>query len=196
MENAFATRGRPIVLIGLMGSGKSTIGRELSRESGLPFLDMDAVIEEQTGKTIPEIFQEKGEHHFRVLETALLRYIETGVKSGHGAHIISTGGGVVLRPENREILRRLGFTVWLNVDLPNLLARTARAQNRPLLQVDDREAAIRTLLTERSPLYEQTAHLCIESSEMKVMEVVEMILHHASDFFSRPYREPVNFIDH
>ena len=106
------------------------------------------------------------------------------MQSGHGAHIISTGGGVVLRPENREILRRLGFTVWLNVDLPNLLARTARAQNRPLLQVDDREAAIRTLLTERSPLYEETAHLCINSSEMKVMDVVEIILQQAEKHFS------------
>ena len=179
------TAGHPIVLIGLMGSGKSTVGRELSRRTGLPFLDMDAVIEEQVGMSIPDIFREKGENHFRVLETALLRYIERSVAEGQGAHIISTGGGVVLRPENRDILRRLGMTVWLNVDLPNLLQRTARAQNRPLLQVDDREATLRELLTVRSPLYTQASHLRINSSEMKVSEVVDSILRHANKHFKR-----------
>lgn len=179
------TYGRPIVLIGLMGSGKSTVGRELSRRTALPFLDMDAVIEEQVGKSIPDIFRERGEAHFRILETALLRYIENTVLSGQGAHIISTGGGVVLRPENREILRRLGFTVWLNVDPENLLARTARAQNRPLLQVDDRENVMRRLLVERSPLYTYASHLRINSSHMKVSEVVAGILHHAGKFFKR-----------
>lgn len=179
------TLGRPIVLIGLMGSGKSTVGKELSRRSGLPFLDMDTVIEEQVGKSIPEIFQEKGEAHFRALETALLRYIEQSVAAGNGANIISTGGGVVLRPENREILRRLGLTVWLNVDLPTLLARTARAQNRPLLQVDDREATMRRLLTDRSPLYTYASHLRINSSQMKVSEVVDAIIRQAHKFFKR-----------
>ena len=185
MVRTLQTKGRPIVLIGLMGSGKSTIGRELSRRTALPFLDMDAVIEEQVGKTIPDIFREKGEGHFRALETALLRLIENNVKNGHGAHIISTGGGVVLRPENRAILQRLGFTVWLNVDVPNLLARTARTHNRPLLQVDDREAAFRALLAERSPLYTQSSHLRINSSDMKVQEVVDTVLHHAQRFFKR-----------
>ena len=183
--SALRTYGRPIVLIGLMGSGKSTVGRELSRRTGLSFLDMDAVIEEQVGTSIPEIFRDKGEAHFRALETALLRYIENTVHSGSGAHIISTGGGVVLRPENREILRRLGLTVWLNVDLPNLLARTARAQNRPLLQVEDREAVLQALLTERSPLYTQASHLRINSSNMKASEVVDCILRHAGKFFKR-----------
>ena len=179
------TAGRPIILIGLMGSGKSTVGKELSRRTGLPFLDMDAVIEEQVGMSIPDIFREKGENHFRVLETALLRYIEQSASEAQGGHIISTAGGVVLRPENREILRRLGLTVWLNVDLPNLLLRTARAQNRPLLQVDDREATMRALLTERSPLYTQASHLRINSSGMKVSEVVDCILRHANKFFKR-----------
>lgn len=177
------TNGRPIVLIGLMGCGKSTVGRELSRRTGLPFLDTDAVIEEQVGKSIPDIFREKGEAHFRTLETVLLRYMENTVQNGAGAHIISTGGGIVLRPENREILRRLGLCVWLNVDVPNLLLRTARAQNRPLLQVDDREETLRRLLTERSPLYTQASHLRINSSGMKADEVVNAILRHAGKHF-------------
>lgn len=186
--SALNTSGRPIVLIGLMGSGKSTVGRELSRRTGLSFLDMDAVIEEQVGAGIPEIFRDKGEAHFRALETALLRYIERSVSEGQGAHIISTGGGIVLRPENREILRRLGITVWLNVDLPNLMQRTARAQNRPLLQVDDREDTLRRLLAIRSPLYTQASHLRINSSGMKVSEVVDVILRHAQKYFKRHRR--------
>lgn len=185
MSELLRTAGRPIVLIGLMGSGKSTVGRELSRRTGLSLLDMDAVIEEQVGLSIPDIFREKGEAHFRLLETALLRYLEQGIASGHGAHIISTGGGVVLRPENREILRRMGLTVWLNVDLANLLLRTARAQNRPLLQVADREATLRALLVERSPLYTQASHLRINSSEMKVPEVVNTILRYAQKHLKR-----------
>lgn len=183
--SSLRTQGRPIVLIGLMGSGKSTVGRELSRRTGLSFLDMDAVIEEQVGKSIPDIFREKGESHFRALETALLRYIEKSVQEGNGAHIVSTGGGIVLRPENREILRRLGLTVWLNVDLPTLLARTARSHNRPLLQVDDREETLRTLLIERSPLYTQASHIRINSSAMKASEVVDTIIRHAHKHFKR-----------
>lgn len=178
------TNGRPIILIGIMGAGKSTVGRELSRATGLSFLDTDAVIEEQTGMSIPDIFQEKGERHFRLLETALLRYIEKSVREGNGAHVISTGGGIVLAKENRQLLRQLGYTVWLTADIPTLLARTARAQNRPLLQVQDRESTLNSLLRMRAPLYEQTAHLCLNSSGMKATEVVDIIIEHARGFFA------------
>lgn len=177
------TYGRPIVLIGLMGAGKSTVGRELSRATGLSFLDTDAVIEEQTGMSIPDIFREKGERHFRLLETALLRYIAQNAHEGNGSHIVSTGGGIVLHPENRELLHELGFTVWLTADVPTLLARTARAQNRPLLQVDDREATLSHLLTTRAPLYEETAHLRLDSTGLKVTEVVDSIIANATRYF-------------
>lgn len=173
------------MLIGLMGAGKSTVGRELSRATGLSFLDTDAVIEEQTGMSIPDIFRERGERHFRLLETALLRYIAQSEQEGGGGHIISTGGGIVLREENRELLRELGFTVWLSADVETLLARTARAQNRPLLQVDDREAALRALLHERTPLYAETAHLHLDSTGLKVNEVVDFIMARAQEFFAR-----------
>lgn len=176
---------QPIILIGLMGSGKSTVGRELSRATGLSFLDTDSVIEEQTGMSIPDIFRERGERHFRLLETALLRYIAQSVAEGNGAHVISTGGGIVTQPENRELLRRLGFTVWLMADVPTLAARTARAQNRPLLQVDDRESVLHALLAERAPLYEQTAHLQLDSSTLKAQEVVDIIIAEAQRFFER-----------
>lgn len=182
------THARSIVLIGLMGAGKSTVGRELSRTTGLSFLDTDSVIEEQTGMSIPDIFREKGERHFRLLETALLRYIAENAEKENDAHIISTGGGIVLQAENRELLRRLGFTVWLTADVPTLLARTARAQNRPLLQVENREAALEALMRQRAPLYQESAHLCLDSTGMKASEVVDAIIKQSQLYFgnSRP----------
>ncbi len=175
--------GRSIVLIGLMGCGKSTVGRELSRATGLPFLDTDLLIEEQVGMEIPRIFAERGESHFRALETTLLSYLRDH-PSPRSSGIIATGGGIVLHPKNRSILRLLGLVVWLDVDLPNLLARTVRAQNRPLLCNTDREAKLRELIATRNPLYEQTAHVRINSSELKASQVADIILQHAKNFFA------------
>ncbi len=174
-----------IILIGLMGCGKTTVGRELSKMLGMPLLDMDAVIEEQIGKSIPDIFRDEGEARFRALETALLRYlIHEGTRHGAGAPIISTGGGVVLREENRAMLRRLGFCVWLNVEVPTLIARTSRSSNRPLLANNNRRATLERLSQERSPLYAETAHLCLDSTRMDISAVVKAIAGAAGDFFS------------
>ncbi len=170
-------RARSIVLIGLMGCGKSTVGRELSRYTGLPLLDTDAIIEEQTGMDIPRIFAEQGEPRFRALETALLMYLRDNAGKCTPS-VIATGGGIILRPENRAILRTLGLVVWLDVDLPNLLTRTTRSQNRPLLQACDREDRLSSLLAVRSPLYAETAHLRINSSHMKATEVADEIIRH------------------
>jgi len=178
------TFARPIILIGLMGCGKTTVGKALSKRIGLPLLDMDAVIEEQIGRSISEIFQEKGEEHFRKLETALLRYLEKGADSSSGAAIISTGGGVVLKPENRHIIRRLGFCVWLNVELSALLVRTSRGNNRPLLKTQDRRATMEKLLRERTPLYEETAHLRLDTTGMDINSVVCAVQQAARDFFA------------
>ncbi len=185
---ATSSESRPIILIGLMGCGKTTAGRELSKMLGMPFLDMDAVIEEQIGKSIPAIFRDEGEAHFRALETALLRYLlqeERGGTKGI-APIISTGGGVVLREENRVILRKLGFCVWLNVEVPVLLARTARTNNRPLLAAPNRREILEKLSAQRTPLYAETAHLRLDSSQMDINSVVRHITAAASDFFSKP----------
>lgn len=176
------TKGRPIILIGLMGCGKSTIGKALSMRTGLPLLDTDAVIEEQIGKSIPDIFREEGETHFRNLETALLRYIEEK-HSAAQPPIISTGGGIVGRAENRAILHRMGMVVWLNVNVGTLLMRTAHASNRPLLQTDDRRETLSRLLAERRPLYQETAHLQIDSARMDVNTVAHHICLVAERFF-------------
>ena len=181
-EKSEQTYTQSIILIGLMGSGKTTIGKEISRATGLPFLDMDSVIEEQVGMSISEIFRTKGEAHFRALETALLHYMEKAFLRDHKIHVISTGGGVVLREENRSILRRLGFTVWLNVDLPTLLQRTARSHGRPLLAENDREATLHRLIDERYPLYAETCHISIPSSQLQPQQVADFIIARSAQF--------------
>lgn len=178
------THGYPIILIGLMGCGKTTLGKELSKITGLPLLDMDAVIEEQIGKSIPDIFRDHGEAHFRSLETALLRYLTERRAFSHTPPIISTGGGVVVRAENRELLRRLGFVVWLNAGTKDILQRTARATNRPLLKVKNRRAVIERLQQERNPLYAAAAHMRMDTSQVDIPELVERIRQSAEAYFA------------
>ena len=176
------THGRPIILIGLMGSGKTTVGKLIGKRTGMPLLDMDALIEEQVGRKIPEIFAEQGEEHFRALETALLRYLLEHPQTP--PPVISTGGGVVVREENRELLRKLGCVVWLNVSVRSLLHRTARSTNRPLLQTPDRAATLHRLFAEREPLYRETAHRIVNSSRMEVGEVCRRVCELAERFFA------------
>lgn len=176
------TKGRPIILVGLMGCGKTTVGKALSKRTGMPLLDTDAIIEEQIGKTIPEIFAEQGETHFRALETALLRYLlynPTPCPS-----IISTGGGIVVKPENRELLRKLGFTVWLDVSINALLTRTAKSTNRPLLQNADRRAVFERLNAERREFYKQASHFWLEASHMDVNSVAVIVCNESERFFA------------
>ncbi|MBR5894367.1 MAG: shikimate kinase [Akkermansia sp.] len=186
MEPCFPidTKGHPIILVGLMGCGKTTIGKELSRMTGMPLIDMDAIIEEQIGKSISAIFRDEGENHFRALETALLRYIEKTVGTEKGSVIISTGGGVVIKPVNRELLRRIGFTVWLNVDVDTLLERTARSDNRPLLQTPNRREILEKLHRERTPLYAEAAHLKLDSSNISVRDTIPLVHEAALEFFA------------
>ncbi len=169
-----------IVLIGLMGCGKSTVGKALGKLTGLPLLDTDAVIEEQVGMSIPEIFRKYGEKRFRSLETALLRYLLE--HQAPESCIIATGGGIVVRPANRPLLRRLGFTVWLHAEVPVLLQRTAHTANRPLLQDTDRERRINELSSQRAPFYAETAHWTLEVGHSEVFEIAQRILERAADF--------------
>lgn len=176
------THGRPIILIGLMGCGKTTIGKLVSKRTGMPLLDMDALIEEQVGKKISQIFAEQGEAHFRALETALLRYLVEHPQTP--PPVISTGGGVVLRPENRQLLRSLGFVVWLNVSPHSLMHRNIRAANRPLLQTENPADTLHRLWEERSPLYRETAHRILNTSRTEVGEVCRRVCALAERFFA------------
>ena len=170
---------RNIILIGFMGTGKSTIGRNLSQTFGYPLIDTDDMIVEQQGRPIPEIFESDGEETFRDLETKVLQSLHQ-----HSGHIISTGGGIIGRPENCALLRQLGYVVWLIAQPQAILERTARNSNRPLLNNDDPEATIRNLLEERTPLYRDTAHLGIETDNLSFDEVSTGIIESARYHFS------------
>ena len=169
-----------IILVGFMGSGKSSIGRSLHQNLGYELIDTDRAIEKQAGKTIPQIFAEDGENAFRSLETNLLREL---VASKISKHIISTGGGMVCTPENRELLRQLGFVVWLKCSTEEIFARTSKSNDRPLLQCEDPVQAIEHLLKERSPHYEKTAHLQIDTTGLSLDEVSCGILESARYYF-------------
>jgi len=169
-----------IVLIGFMGSGKSTLGRVLNQKLSYPLIDTDQVIEQQADKSVTDIFASEGEEAFRTMETKLL---ENMLETQCNQHIISTGGGMIVRPENRILLRRLGFVVWLSCSAQETLERTSRNNNRPLLQGEDPMAVIRRMLDERSPLYDEAAHLKISTSDLEFDEISCGILESACYHF-------------
>jgi len=165
-----------LVLIGFMGCGKSTVGRLLHQMLGWPLVDMDGLIEQRAEMSIPAIFAAEGEAGFRKREGELLAELE---KDGQCQRIIATGGGVVLDPENRARLRRLGYVVWLRAPARTVLERTSRNHDRPLLQTENPLERIQTMLAERMPLYQETAHLEIETADLSADEIATGILESA-----------------
>jgi len=139
---------RSIVLIGLMGAGKTAIGRRLATRLGLKFVDADNEIEKAAGKSISDIFAEHGEPYFRNGE---LRVIARILESG--PQILATGGGAYMNEETRQTISERGVSVWLKADLDVLLNRVARRDHRPLLRTDDPESVMRRLMDERYPVY-------------------------------------------
>ena len=172
-----------IVLIGFMGSGKSTVGRELHLRLGYPLTDMDYLIEETMGKKITEIFMEEGESAFRDYETLQLTEI---AKQTDTRHIISTGGGIVIRPQNRSLLHKLGYVVWLDAPEDVIFERTSRNRDRPLLNKDDARERITSLMAERKPWYKETSHLRIDTAGLDSKEIATGILESARYFFTHP----------
>lgn len=163
-----------VILVGPMGAGKSTIGRQLSAKLGRQFFDTDHVIEERTGADIPWIFDVEGEEGFRDRETNVL----SDIVAQNNA-IIATGGGVVMRAENRELLKKSGFVVYLKASIEQLISRTFKDKKRPLLQVADPEARIRELFLLRDPLYSEVAdHVIVTdggSSRRVVKKIIDLI---------------------
>ena len=167
----FVYPDRNVVLIGFMGTGKSSVGRELARRWGFRFLDTDSIIRNQCGKSIAEIFSVFGEPFFRDQEFATL----TNLLHCHRA-VIATGGGIVIQPRNVDLLGKLGTTIWLKADQTTILERVSRNKNRPLLQTTDPETTIARLLIERGPLYESAADLVVDSSGLSHHEVAEKVI--------------------
>jgi shikimate kinase len=150
---------RTIVLVGLMGAGKTKIGRRLAARLNLPFFDSDSEIEAAAGETIEEIFRNRGETVFRDGERRVIARLLM-----QPTHVLATGGGAFMDPATRVLIRRRGVSVWLRADLDVLLARVARRGNRPLLQARDPRAVLAELIDRRHPIYRK-ADLVIDSGE-------------------------------
>ncbi|MGC2625715.1 MAG: shikimate kinase [Candidatus Udaeobacter sp.] len=173
--------GKSIVLIGMMGAGKSCVGRCLQRRTGLALHDIDEVVASKFGMSIPEIFAEHGEKKFREAETEALRRMRAEEQT-----IIITGGGIVLRKENVEMLRSQGVIVWLDGDEETLFARASRKQNRPLLQTNNLRKSFSEILSARRPVYANIAHIRIDTSVLTDEEVAVAILAKLGRMNSKP----------
>jgi shikimate kinase len=159
-----------ISLIGLPGSGKSTVGRQIARRLQLPFFDSDHVIEQRLGCSIRDYFEREGEDRFRDIESSVIDEL-TKVSSG----VLSTGGGAVLREANRKYLHERTQVVYLNSSPDELFRRLRHDKNRPLLQVADPLGRLRDLYTHRHPLYRETAHFTIATGRPSVASLVNLI---------------------
>ncbi len=159
-----------VFLIGLMGSGKTTVGRRLAALLDKPFLDSDHEIEQRTGVGIPLIFEIEGEAGFRQRETRMIAEL-TQLENV----VLATGGGAVLSEENRAALRGRGRVVYLHADLETLVKRTRKDRNRPLLQTADPRGKMTQLLEAREPLYRATAHLVVNTGQRSAQAVAREI---------------------
>jgi shikimate kinase len=164
--------GLPVFLVGMMGAGKTTIGRGLARALGREFVDLDHEIEARCGVGIPVIFEIEGEAGFRRREAAML----DECTRRRGA-VLATGGGAILADENRRLLRERGLVVYLRASVDELYRRTARDRNRPLLATSDPRATLSQLTALRGPLYAETAHLVIDTGAAPVNTVMKTLLH-------------------
>lgn len=154
-----------LILVGPMGAGKSTIGRRLSKRFGLRFVDLDREIEQRCGARIPLIFEHEGEAGFREREHATLSQVLTQAERGT---LLATGGGAVLREDNRALLRASGFVVWLRTSVDEQLKRLRNDGSRPLLAVPDRERRLADMARLRDPLYREVCDLIFESNQPHV----------------------------
>jgi shikimate kinase len=160
-----------IYLIGLMGAGKTTIGRQLARALQLPFYDSDKAIEESTGVDIPTIFEFEGEEGFRNREQKMIQQL-----TALSGIVLATGGGAVLRTENRQCLQENGFVVYLYCSVDKILERTKRDTQRPLLKSDDPRARVEQLYAERESLYKSCANFEVNTGDLQSKSVVKAIL--------------------
>ena len=163
-----------VYLIGLMGAGKTTVGRRLARLLKFDFIDTDQLLEEKTGVTIGHIFEIEGEEGFRERESRLLAEISDNVST-----VISTGGGMILREDNRKLMRKSGQVVYLKAGLEVLWKRLKDCQNRPLLSTENPRQTITDLLNERDPLYQNEADLVIQvnsdSAQKTAMKIFDQL---------------------
>lgn len=159
-----------IVLCGFMGCGKTTVGKDLAENLGYTFIDTDEFIEKRENMSVSDIFAQKGEPYFRSVETEVTK--ELAERQGL---VIATGGGMMLNSQNAESLNKIGVSFWIKVSVETILQRLKGDTTRPLLQREDKDAAIRELLQKREPFYLKHSNFCIDG-EGEPKEVVERIL--------------------
>ena len=163
-----ANKNRNIILIGYMGSGKSTVGRKAARAVEYNFLDTDALIEKEEGMTISKLFEEKGEPYFREKETETIKRLIAEPKG----NIIATGGGLPMKEGNAELLKELGTVIYLKAETDTLMKRLSGDNARPLLKNGDLREKIETMLAIRGPVYETTADLVLQTDNMSFYEII------------------------
>lgn len=160
-----------IILIGFMGAGKTTVGKLLAHERGMKFIDTDERIEAEQQKSIPDLFSEYGEPYFRDLETELLKRMQDDTSGA----VLSVGGGMPVRKENRTLLRKLGCVVYLSATKETILKRVKGDGSRPMLNGGDLEARVEKLMRDREALYRQAAHLDIRTDGRSVYQVLQIM---------------------
>ena len=161
---------RPIVLVGLMGAGKTSVGRRLAEKLAIPFVDADHEIEAAAGKSIKEIFADHGEPYFREGERRVIQRL-----IGNGAQVLATGGGAYMNDETRQRIQESGISVWLRAALPILMKRVMKRQDRPLLQNENPEAVMRGLIDARYPVY-ALADVTVESRDVQHGQMVNDVI--------------------
>jgi 3-dehydroquinate synthase len=164
-------KNKNIFLVGLMGAGKTTIGRQLARRLGMNFVDSDHEIEARTGASVPWIFEIEGEASFRRREADMIRDLTAG-----SGLVLATGGGAVLNPDSRRLLAERGTVVYLRAGVNSILQRTAHDRNRPLLQTADPRKKLEELTAQREPLYREIADLVIDTGRPNVQSMIQTIL--------------------
>jgi shikimate kinase len=169
-----ALGARSVVLVGMMGAGKSSIGRRLATRLGIPFVDADAEIEKAAGMSISDIFATHGEPDFRAGEARVILRLLDG-----GPQVLATGGGAFMNPDTRAAIKAKGVSIWLNADFDVLMRRIKRRQDRPLLRTDDPAATLQRLIEERYPTY-GLADFTVQSREVpheKIVDEIVALLH-------------------
>ena len=159
-------------LVGMPGSGKSTVGRQLAHRAGVAYIDLDHRLEQTIGTTIRSYFDTEGEERFRDLEAQML----ADVARQPGGMVLSTGGGAVLRAENRAVLRQFGNVLYLRASPEEIYKRVKHDRTRPLLQGGNPMEKLRTLYAQRDPLYRETAQYVIETGRPSVSTLVNMVM--------------------
>lgn len=166
-----------VFLVGPMGVGKTTIGRQLAHLLGYEFIDSDREIEHRTGASIPWIFDMEGEEGFRKREQAVIDELTM-----HSATVLATGGGAVIKSENRACLKQRGIVVYLKAELDELLTRTRNDKNRPLLQTADPRARLQSLLEQREPWYLEVADIVFDTQQQNIKTAAKALLRQLQAF--------------